>query len=314
MSKDFYQVLGVEKNAPTADIKKAFRKKAVKLHPDTNPDDPKAEEAFKDLNEAYAVLSDPEKRKQYDMFGNEGFRQRYSTEDIFQGTDFSSIFSDLGFGSTIFGNVFGGASAPGGQTHPFGGFGADFGRTQKHKSRRSAPKGKDLIIREEIGFFKAVMGGEHRVQINHGGDQRTITVRIPAGIDDGQKIRVKGAGEQPNGMGRAAGNLLIQVKVSPHPTFRRDGDRLLTTILIPVSTLLLGGTIDVPMLDPPDETKKIRIKPGTPADTQLRIRGAGGPKKNGKRKDLYVIVQPDWPTELTEEQQALVEQLRELGL
>jgi len=158
------------------------------------------------------------------------------------------------------------------------------------------------------------MGGEHRVQINHGGDQRTITVRIPAGIDDGQKIRVKGAGEQPNGMGRAAGNLLIQVKVSPHPTFRRDGDRLLTTILIPVSTLLLGGTIDVPMLDPPDETKKIRIKPGTPADTQLRIRGAGGPKKNGKRKDLYVIVQPDWPTELTEEQQALVEQLRELGL
>ena len=310
MSTDYYKLLGVAKEASAADIKKAFRKRALELHPDKNPDDPNAEEKFKDLNEAYAVLSDEEKRRQYDMFGKEGFRQRFSTEDIFQGTDFSSIFSDLGFGNSFFGSMFSGG---GGQGSPFGGFGADFGRGQPGR-RPQSRQGKDLIMREEIGFYKAVMGGEHRVQINHGGNSRSITVRIPPGIKNGQKIRVRGEGEKPSQGSRQAGNLILQVKVSKHPDFYWEGTRLITRVSIPLTTFLLGGTVEVGLLDPPGETKKIRVKPGTAIDTQMRIKGAGGPQKSGERNDLFVVICPVIPETLTDEQSEILESLRDSGL
>jgi len=311
VSTDYYTLLGVSKQADAAEIKKAFRKKALKLHPDKNPDDPNAEEKFKDLNEAYAVLSDEEKRRQYDRFGKDGFHQRYSTEDIFQGTDFSSVFSDLGFGNSFFGSMFSGGGAQG---SPFGGFGADFGRGQRGGARPRSRPGNDLVMREEIGFYKAVMGGEHRVQINHGGQSRSITVRIPAGIKNGQKIRVRGEGEKTQGGRGQPGNLILQVKVSPHPDFYREGSRLFTRVHVPLTTLLLGGTLEVSLLDPPGETKKIRVKAGTTTDTQMRIREAGGPKKEGGRDDLFVVLKPAIPDELTEEQTALLESLRDAGM
>jgi curved DNA-binding protein len=296
MANDYYQILGVPRDADPQVIKKSYRQRALELHPDQNPDNPKAEDQFKELNEAYAVLSDPEKRTKYDRFGHAGFQQQYSADDIFRGTDFASIFRDIGFGSDMFGNIFSG------------------GNPGAHAGQRRAPrgpqKGQDFRIEIGVGFTEAALGGERSVRFQRPDGLRELTVRIPAGVDQGKTIRVRGEGLPSPMQGGSRGDLLLKVKVSPHPDFTRDGLDIRTTVSVPLSTLVLGGTVTIPTLD---GNKKIRVKPGTPAAMQQRLRELGAGSA-GKRGSLLVTLQATIPTELSDEQRLLFEQLQEQGL
>ncbi|MFT7624566.1 MAG: curved DNA-binding protein [Myxococcota bacterium] len=291
-ASDYYKILDVERTADAATIKKAYRAKALLLHPDKNPDDPTAEDRFKELGEAYAVLSDPKKRGSYDRFGHAQFRQKYSSEDIFQGTDFSSIFENIGFGPDMFGSIFGGRTS---------GF---------HPGQK--PQGQDYKMQIEISFQEAALGGNRRVKYRSpDGVTKEVTVRVPAGISNGTVVRLRGEG-LPSAIPQGpSGDLLLHVRVSPHPHFTRKGSTLYTTVEVPLSTLVLGGTAAVPTLD---GEKKIRIKAGSSAGLQQRLRGLGAGEDGGGRGNLFVTVNPVLPKELTDEQTALFEQLRDLGV
>lgn len=304
MPRDYYEILEVGRDADEATLKKAFRRRAVQLHPDKNPDDPTAEENFKELNEAYAVLSDADKRAQYDRFGHDGFQQRYSVEDIFQGTDFASIFQNLGFGSDIFGSVFSGGG-PGGAR---GGF---RGGPNVRPGPRGPMKGQDYALEIEIGFREAALGGQRMVRFQRPDGLRELTVRIPPGIESGKKIRVRSEGLPSAHSGGPPGDLILKVKVAAHPQLTRDGADLEATIEVPLTTLVLGGTVAVPTLD---GDKKIRLHAGTAAGSQQRLRGLGVAQRGGERGALYITLQPAMPVELTDDQRALFEQLREQGL
>ena len=296
MARDYYEILGVPRDASPADLKSAYRKLAHKLHPDKNPGNPKAEDQFKELNEAYAVLSEPEQRAKYDRFGNEKFREQVNVDDIFSGTDFASIFSEMGFGQDIFSNVFGGRGGRGGR----GGGGA-----------RGPLKGQDYQLELEVGFHEAALGGERRIRIQRPEGPRELTVRVPAGIDTGKTIRVRGEGMPSPQRGGPAGDLLLRIKVSPHPTLRREGEHLLATVTALPSTLALGGTVSVPTLE---GDKKIKVKPGTAPGSQMRLRGLGFPAGSHGRGDLLVTVQTHIPPELSEPQREAFERLRDAGL
>ena len=187
--KDYYKILGVSKTASQDDIKKAFKKLAFKYHPDKNPGDKKSEDHFKEVNEAYAVLSDEKKRRQYDQFGSSGFHQRYSQEDIFRGFDARDIFSEMGFGGDIFGTIFGGGGKAGGRRRGgtvnmedlFGGGGGGFGGRQAY-----AQKGQDFTMDLFVDFLEAVNGTEKTIDYMFDGSRRQVKVRIPAGISSGQ--------------------------------------------------------------------------------------------------------------------------------
>ncbi len=298
--RDYYDVLGVKKNASEAEIKKAYRKFAMKYHPDRNKGDKAAEEKFKELNEAYAVLSDPEKRKQYDMFGADGFRQRFSQEDIFRGTDFSSIFSEFNLGGDIFEQLFG---SRGGQRRSGG-----FSGGQSYQSM----KGQDLETTITIPFQMAYQGGKQRVNLQiPGGGRRDIDVKIPSGIENGKKLRLVGKGGAAPG-GGTPGDLYLVVNVAPHPTFERDGADIEVQQTIGLTEALLGTTITVPTME---GEKQLKIPAGVSPGTKRRIRGYGFPRMNGNDKgDLYVTINITFPSSLTEQQQGLIQQLKETGL
>ena len=293
---DYYEILGVPRDATPADLKKAFRQKAQELHPDKNPDDPKAEDRFKKANEAYAVLSDPDQRKKYDQFGDERFRQAVNVEDIFRGKDFSGIFTDLGLGADLFSNLFGGAGG-----RRAGG---------RARGRGAAPRGADSYHEFLTGFREAAVGGEATVLIQGPSGTRDLTFRIPAGVRAGQKIRLRGEGA-PSEYGGPAGDLYIVIQVAPHPLLTRDGDHIRAEVRVPISTLLLGGTVEVPTLEGP---RKIRVPAGTPAGTEHRLRGHGAVTRAGGRGDLFAVVLPVVPDRLSDDQRAAAERLRELGL
>jgi DnaJ-class molecular chaperone len=296
MVRDYYEVLGVSRDADESAVKKAFRRKAVELHPDKNPDDPEAGARFKELNEAYAVLSDSGKRAQYDRFGHSAFRQQYSAEDIFKNADFSDFANMFGGGADFFSNIFGGGFGG-------GGFGGGGGRT-----RRTAVKGQDYQIEVEVGFHEAALGGDRSIRFNGRNGPRDLTVRIPGGIEEGQRIRVRGEGMASPAPGGQPGDLLIGVKIAQHPQFERNGRDVIAHVTAPISTFVLGGTVPIPTLE---GEKKIRLRPGTKAGTQQRLRGLGAAGKPG-RGDLLITLLPEIPEELTDEQQEAFETLREL--
>ncbi|MCB9729135.1 MAG: DnaJ domain-containing protein [Deltaproteobacteria bacterium] len=298
--RDYYETLGVERKASADEIKKAFRKLALQFHPDRNPDDKSAEERFKEVNEAYAVLSDPEKRKQYDMFGAEGFGQRYSQEDIFRNFDFRSIFDELGGGGFDFRSVFGGGNGGRSQGgfNPFGG------------GRRQVARGRDVESGLTVGFHEAYHGGERSFTLKGPQGTETINVKVPAGIRTGQKLRVQGRGE-PGPGGGPAGDLLLEVTVADHPIYRRDGDDVEMDLPVGVTTAVLGGSVEVTL--PGGDTKRLKIPPGTGSGKRIRIRGKGFPTRGGAG-DLYVRVMVDVPSALDDAQRAHFESLRELGL
>jgi curved DNA-binding protein len=295
MAKDYYQVLGVPKDADNAAIKKAYRKLALKYHPDKNPDDKQAEEKFKEITEAYAVLSDPEKKKQYDQFGEAGFHQRYSQEDIFRGFDVGDLFREFGMGSDdIFSQLFGGGR---GRATYYGG------------GRPRQIKGQDYSLQVSIPLRQAATGGERRIAFSHEGQSETLQVRIPAGVESGQKLRVAGKGG-PSPTGGPPGDLYLEITVEPDPVFSREGDDLFVTVPVPFSGACLGTSVEVPTLS---GEKRVKVPAGMASGAKIRLRGFGvaGERKKG---DLYAVVEVQVPRKLTPEQQKLLEQLRDHGL
>ena len=296
---DYYSQLGLEKGASESEIKKAYRKLAMQYHPDRNKGNAEAEAKFKEISEAYAVLSDPEKKRQYDQFGSAGFSQRYSSDDIFRGADFGNIFEGMNLGDDIFGRIFGGGFGGGG---PFGGGGAGF-------------KGQDTEHVMEIGFMEAYSGGERVLVTSGPGGRRTeLKVKIPAGVKDGGKLRLAGKGH-PSPHGGRPGDLFIRLKIGSHPTYRRstaDQQDIEVDVPVKVSEALLGTHKEI---ETPSGHKKIRVPPGVGSGTKLRLKELGFPSPGSdQRGHLYAIIKIEVPKTLTKEQQALVESMRDAGL
>jgi len=310
--KDYYKILGVDRNATEEQLKKAYRKLAMKYHPDRNKGDKRAEERFKEVNEAYAVLSDKEKRRQYDMFGAEGFQQRFSREDIFRNFDFGQVFKDFGFGSEdLFSRIFGGAG--GGRQRVFsrGGdsfnFGGPFGRAGQQPQ-----KGADLLLDLQVGLKESVFGGTRTVSFSRGRRGQRISVNIPPGISSGKKLRVPGKGEE-GPWGGPVGDLLIRIQVAPDPLFTRKGNDLEISREISLTEAVFGTQIEVPTLD--DKKLSLKVPPGTQSHTQMRLRGHGVPLSGGAgRGDLYVKLIVRLPKSLTPDQEELFRQLESQGL
>ena len=355
--RDYYEVLGVEKNADDAAIKKAYRQLAKKYHPDANPGDKEAETKFKEAGEAYAVLSDAEKRAAYDRYGHAAFDPNSAAGRAsgFGGYDFGGMdFSD------IFGDLFGGG---------FGGFGG-FGGRSYGGGASAARRGADVRAVVRISFMDAINGCKKEIEINYKencgscggsgaksgtspeicpkcggrgkvtvtqsnaffGQMQTVTtcpecqgrgkiikekcpacrgtgyiqtkkkieVNIPAGIDDGQAIRLSGMGE-PGTNGGPRGDLLVEVAVSEDPKFKRQGTTIFSTVAVPYAKMVLGGPIHINTVDGKVE---YQVKPGTPTDTKVRFKGKGVPYVNNKniRGDHYVTLMVNIPTTLNKEQ------------
>ena len=361
----YYELLGVDKNADDATIKKAYRQLAKKYHPDSNPGDKDAEAKFKEAGEAYAVLSDPEKRAAYDKYGHAAFDPNSAAGRAsgfggydFGGMDFSDIFSDLfGFG---------------------GGFGGFSGRG--YGSATAARRGADIRAMVRISFMDAINGCEKEIEINFketcsscsgsgakkgtspetcpkcGGrgkinitqsnpffgqmqtttvcpdcrgtgkiikekcpdcrgtgyiqTKKRIKVNIPAGIDDGQAIRLSGMGE-PGTNGGPRGDLLVEVAVSDDPKFKRQGNTIFSTVSVPYAKMVLGGPIHINTVDGKVE---YQIKPGTPTDTKVRFKGKGVPYINNRavRGDHYVTLMVHIPTTLNKEQKDALKEFSKL--
>ena len=305
---DYYQTLGVAKTATAPEIKKAYHKLALKYHPDRNKDDATAETKFKDISEAYAVLSDPEKRKQYDTYGSADFQQRYSQEDIFRNVDLGDILKEFGFGGQGFGGRAGGFS---------GGFssggmgGGPFSRMGGGHHPRQM-QGKDLEYEVGLTLDEIINGSKKTVTLTHNGSSETLTVNIPKGMVAGKKIRVPGKGE-PSPYGGPRGNLFIKSKPLSHPEFEIDGNDIITIKPIRLSEALLGTKVD--LTTPVGKTVTVNIPPGTKHKGKLRLSQHGIPFMNSSRSgNLYVMIHINYPSELTEEQKTVVEKLAETGL
>ncbi|MCM8770276.1 MAG: molecular chaperone DnaJ [Candidatus Omnitrophica bacterium] len=362
--RDYYEILGVQKKASLDEIKKAYRQMVLRYHPDRVPPEQKkeAEEKFKEVSEAYAVLSDPPKRALYDQYGHAGIDQRYAYEDIFKGADFSSIFEDLaefGFGGGIFDEI-------------FGDLGFDIFGT---RSRRRAPgrRGRDIQINLDITLEEAARGtekiitvpryeacstcggtgvkpgskkitcpqckgkgstvvssgffqlkqtcarcqgegwiiqtpcpdcrGEGRIRVS-----RKIRVKVPAGVDTGSHLRIRGEGESgPAG----SGDLYVIINVLPHKVFSREGNDILVEKSITLTKAILGGEVEVPTLEGKVEMK---IPPGTQSNRIFRLKGKGIPDVHGRGQgDELVRVIVEIPTKLTAEQRRLIEEFARLS-
>ena len=305
MAEDYYQALGVKKDASKEEIKKAYRKLAMKYHPDHTKGDKAAEEKFKKISEAYAVLSDEKKRKEYDTFGAEGFRQRFSQEDIFKGFDFGDIFREFGFG----GDFFSGRGRGSGMRFNFGG-GSPFGPQAGQQQARM--KGSDLVYELPLTLREVASGTTKTISLQHQGYSQKVTVKIPKGLISGKKLRLAGKGS-PSPVGGPPGDLFIQANVLNDPLFRAEGYDLHMNQDLKLSEAVLGTQISVSTLD--GKKLSLKIPPGTRPGTKMRMPGQGLPHmKSKKMGDLYVKIQVRLPSRLTDEQKNLIEKLAETGL
>jgi curved DNA-binding protein len=303
-TRDYYDVLGVKKNASDDELKRAYRKLAMKYHPDRNPNKKEAEERFKEINEAYAVLSDKEKRRQYDTFGREGFHQRFTQEDIFRGFDFDEILSSLfgGRGKREYGYGRGG-------DFDFGDF---FARQTAYRDMGRMPqKGEDILYELNISLEEAAFGGEKRISYRRNGRIEEISVKIPKGIPSGKKLRLAGKGMEGKN-GGSPGDLYLQISIREHPIFKREEDDLIVEKEINFSEAVLGTTVEVPTLE---GKKRVRIPPGTQSHTKLRLRGLGIShfQKEGKGNE-YVKVIVKVPQKVTDKGKKLIEELTKEGI
>ena len=304
MAEDYYQILGVKKDASKEEIKKAYRKLAMKYHPDHTKGDKAAEEKFKKISEAYAVLSDNEKRKEYDTFGAEGFRQRFSQEDIFRGFDFGDILREFGFGGD-----FSSGRRSSGMRFNFGG-GSAFGSQPRYQQARM--KGSDLVYELPLTLKEVATGTSKTVSLQHQGQSEKITVQIPKGMVTGKKLRLAGKGS-PSPLGGPPGDLFIQAKVIKDPVYSVEDYDLYMTHELKLTEAILGTSISVPTLD--DKKLSLKIPPGTKPGTKMRMSGRGLPHMKGSRKgDLFVKIQTKMPKQLTAEQKRLIEKLAQTGL
>ena len=306
-SKDYYKILEVSKPASPEEIKKAYRKLAFKYHPDRNKGDQSAEAKFKEISEAYAVLSDPEKKKQYDMFGAEGFQSKFTQEDIFRGFDLGSIFKEFGFGGGgrgqgSFHDIFGGR----------GGSGQNFSHGGGFQGQNRAAKGQDLIYELPMTLEELCETTSKIIAYQVAGRQEKVSVKVPAGIAEGKKLRLRGKG-QAGMYGGPPGDLFIMIKVLDHPVFRRENADLHLKQQIKFSEAVLGAEIEVPTID--QKLLKLKVPPGTQENAKFRLKGYGLPGRNGnKRGDAFVKIGIAVPKKLTEEQETLVKALTDAGL
>lgn len=317
-TRDYYEILGVQRNASEKEIKAAYRKLARKYHPDVNKDKPDAEERFKEVAEAFAVLSDSTKRTQYDRGGHKAFGAGF---DPFAGADPGNF--DIGFGdlSDIF-KIFGGRAGG------FSGFGGFAGGGQVRPRR-----GSDLRLELRIGFAEALSGTTLQLSIPRraacpdcGGRspescsrcrgaggvriEERVKVRIPAGIPDGGTVRVAGKGDA-GPMGGPAGDVYLTVRVDADPHFRRDGQDLLTDLPVDLATAALGGRVEVRT---PDGTSTIQLPEGTRSGQKFRLKGKGVPSANGSAPgDLYAVVQIRPPRKLDDRSRELLEEFRRIN-
>ena len=288
---DYYKILGIDKSASEENIKKTYRKLARKLHPDLNPNDKEAHQKFQQVNEANEVLSDPEKRKKYDAYGKDwqhadqfeqqkkskeqsqhtGGRQFY---DNTEGSDFSNFFDSL----------FGGSD----------------------RSSQAKFRGKDYNAELKLNLTDVLLTHQQTLTVNG----KNIRITIPAGIENGQVIKLKGYGASGVN-GGPAGDLFITFVITPHPTYKRLGNDLLTTVKIDLFTALLGGETTIETLT---GKVKLTVKPETQSGTKIRLKSKGFPvyKKEGETGDLYVTYEVELPTNLTEEQKKLFTELSKL--
>ncbi|MBW2432097.1 MAG: J domain-containing protein [Deltaproteobacteria bacterium] len=305
MGEDYYQILGVKKDASKEDIKKAYRKLAMKYHPDHTKGDKTAEEKFKKISEAYAVLSDPKKRKEYDTFGAEGFQQRFSQEDIFRGFDFGDIFREFGFG----GDFFSGRSRGGSTRFNFGGGGPFGSQTGPQQARM---KGVDLVYELPLTLKEVASGTSKTISLQHQGYSEKVTVKVPKGLISGKKLRLAGKGS-PSPLGGPAGDLFIQSKLLKDPVYQTEEYDLYMNQELKLSELILGTRISVPTLD--GKQLNLKIPPGTKPGTKMRMSGHGLPHmKGGKKGDLYLKIQLKLPQKLTDEQKKLIKELAATGM
>lgn len=309
MAEDYYQLLGVPKNASKDEIKKAFRKLALKYHPDHNKDNKAAEAKFKQINEAYAVLSDDEKRKQYDTYGAEGFSKRFSHDDIFRGFDIGSIFKEFGFGSSFGGNsfsdFFGSGKRRGGRgfSGNSGFNGMNFGTT---------PETPTAEVHLHVSLEEVILGARKRVSLDTGNGVETIEVTIPKGIGDGQKMRLKGKGNV-NPMTGERGDLHCKITIDPHPVFKLKGKDILMDVDVKLTQMVLGGKIAITTID--GNEIELKVPPFSKNNATLRVKGKGMPgNTNETAGNLLVKLQTQLPTHINPEQHHLFEELAKTGI
>jgi molecular chaperone DnaJ len=319
--KDFYTILGVGRGASEKEIKQAYRRLARKYHPDVNPGDKTAEAKFKEINEAYEVLSDPEKRKKYDRYGDQWQHAEQFAKagqgaqwDFGKGGAYTTYdFGDLGDLGDIFGGI-------------FQGFGGGAGTARRSARPRSMEYPVEVTLEEAYQGTRRVLqlqaeepcpvcGGSGRVGrgrcSNCGGSGRLLRpkrleVKIPPGVRDGSKVRIAGQGSQ--GYGGAKGDLLLVVKVVPHQIFERKGDDLHVEVSVPLTTAMLGGEVGIPTLK---GNVALKVPPETQNGKVFRLSGQGMPHLNdSSRGDIFAKVKVVLPTKLTQQEKQLFEQLR----
>jgi DnaJ-class molecular chaperone len=293
--KDPYQILGVKRNATADEIKRAYRRLAKEHHPDRNPGDPTAEQRFKEVQAAYEVLGDPQRREQYDRFGAGGPAPHFQTWGRRPGADVDIRFDHIDFDdlSSVFEQFFQRAAVRGGPV----------GRT----ATRSRPVGADVECGIELTFEEAARGAAREIVLQprgRGSRADRIEFRVPAGIADGQRVRLRGRGEAGPG-GR--GDLLVCCRVLPHPYFRRDGLDLLLDLPLSYHEAALGAKIEIPTLD---GSSRVVVPPGTSSGAKLRLRGLGIlDHRTGQRGDLLAVVRIAVPRRLPARARELIEQL-----
>ncbi len=283
--KDFYKILGVTKDVSDAELKKVYRKLARQFHPDSNPDNAKAEAKFKEISEAYSVLSDKAQRAEYDQMRAMGSGPRFTGGQGFPGGGGQGYPGGAAGFEDVFSNLFGGGGG-------FGGFGGP-------------QRGQDLTHRATIDFIDSIKGTTLKLNFDRGG---AVQVKIPAGIQDGQKVKVRGKGS-PSPNGGEAGDLLVSVHVKPHPVFVRDGNNLRVSVPVTFVEASLGATIQVPTLG--GEPVKLKVSPGTPNGRVLRVKGKGVESSKGIG-DLMATVEIAVPSHLSDKAKKKLEEFNEL--
>ncbi len=308
--KDYYRILGVERNASQDEIKRAYRKLARELHPDVNPGDKTAEERFKNVNEAYSVLSDPQKRRQYDQLGA-GWSQWQQTRGAPGGfEDFFRQYYGQSGGNVQYVNldeVFGQGSLGDLLEMLLGGMGSTRGRATTRTSRGQPRRGRDIEVPVDLTLEEAFHGTTRRLER---ADNRTVTVKIPPGARTGSRIRLAGQG-QPGSDNTCPGDLYLNVNVQPHPVFRCEGSDLYRDLDVDLYTAVLGGQVPVETFG---ETVQLKIPAGTSSGKTFRLRSKGmpDPKNPERRGDLYVTVRVQVPTRLSAHERELFEELARL--
>lgn len=301
-NKNYYQILGVAKTATPEEIKKAYRKLAVKFHPDRNPGDPKAEERFKEISEAYDVLKDPKKREIYDQFGATGARGGFAGDPFAGFGGFRTNASRRGFQSSesfqdLFGDIFEDLFRPGAA--------GGFGTAQRVKPR-------DLQYNLQITMEEAALGTQPTIRFvrQRGGTSESaqLAVKVPAGVKSGQKLKLRGEGDQTE-PGRPASDLYVSVHIKPHELFERDGNNVRMDLPLSFVDAALGAEVEIPTLY---GKAQLRIPPGTGSGKTFRLKGKGFPQLGAKgvQGDMLVRVMIDVPEKWTNEERKMLEQLK----